>query len=105
MGRPGAGQYPVVMPWPDVLRELVGYTKYAQSLMPDPVSQPLVEMRRLIALDAARLRELLAHPRNDAIVSLLTSVEVAQPPEHTAPVENTTDTGRMLARMHSVIKT
>jgi hypothetical protein len=105
MGRPASGRYPVVMPWPDVLRELVGYTKYAQSLMPDPVSQPLVEMRRLVARDAARLRELLAHPTNDAIVTLLKSVEVAQPTEDTAPVEDATHTTHMLARMHSVINT
>jgi hypothetical protein len=105
MGRPGGGQYPVVMPWPDVLRELVGYTKYAQSLTPDPLSAPLVEMRRLIARDAARLKDLLAHVTNDAVVTLIQHGEVVPATEHAAPVENTTDTGHMLARMHSVINT
>jgi hypothetical protein len=107
MGRPGGGQYPVVMPWPDVLRELVGYTKYAQSLMPDPVSEPLVEMCRLIALDAARLKDLLANGRNDDVVTLIQHGEVVPATEHTTLGDDATHTSHanLLSRMHSVINT
>jgi hypothetical protein len=75
------------MPWLDVLRELVGYTKYAQSLMPDPVSAPLEEMRRLCALASAPLEEQLAHGRNDAVVTLLKNSEVVRPTPGAAQVE------------------
>jgi hypothetical protein len=76
--RPGSGRFPDVMPWVDVLRELVGYTKYAQSLLPDPVSAPLEEMRRLCKVASAPLEEQLAHPRNDALVTLLKNSEVVR---------------------------
>ena len=107
MGRPASGRYPVVMPWPDVLRELVGYTKYAQSLMPDTESAPLVEMRRLIARDAARLKDLLAHVTNDAVVTLIQHGEVVPATEHAAHGgdQTLTNPAQMLARMHSVINT
>jgi hypothetical protein len=76
MGRPASGRFPDVMPWVDVLRELVGYTKYAQSLLPDTVSAPLEEMRRLCKLASAPLEEQLAHARNDAVVTVLKNSEV-----------------------------
>jgi hypothetical protein len=76
MGRPASGRFPDVMPWLDVLRELVGYTKYAQSLMPDPVSAPLEEMRRLCKLASAPLEQQLAHARNEALVTVLKNSEV-----------------------------
>jgi len=88
MGRPASGQYADVIPWLDVLRELVGYAKYAQSLMPAPVSAPLEEMRRLCALEAARLQEQLKevpHSRNDALVTILKNSEVVKPTPDTAP--------------------
>ena len=96
-----------IMPWQQILRELVGYTKYVQSLLPDPVSAPLEEMRRLIALDAARLRELLANGRNDAVVTLIQHGEVVPATEHAAPGGDQTLTNptQMLARMHSLINT
>jgi hypothetical protein len=79
-GRPRPGfRFPDVMPWVDVLRELVGYTKYAQSLLPDPVSVPLEEMRRLCKIASAPLEAQLAHPRNDAVVTLLKNSEVVRP--------------------------
>ncbi len=77
--RPGSGRFPEVMPWIDVLRELVGYTKYAQSLLPDPVSAPLEEMRRLCKVASAQLEEQPSHPRNDAVVTMLKNSEVVRP--------------------------
>jgi hypothetical protein len=76
MGRPASGRFADVMPWLDVLRELVGYTKYAQSLMPDPVSAPLEEMRRLCKIARAPLEQQLAHARNEALVTVLKNSEV-----------------------------
>jgi hypothetical protein len=76
MGRPASGRFTDVMPWVDVLRELVGYTKYAQSLLPDPVSAPLEEMRRLCKLASAPLEQQLAHARNEALVTVLKNSEV-----------------------------
>jgi len=69
-----------IMPWQQILRELVGYTKYVQSLVPlQPAFHALAEMSRLCALDSVRLRaELhdLEHTRNDQMVSLLKESEI-----------------------------
>ncbi len=77
--KPGSGRFPDIMPWLDVLRELVGYTKYAQSLLPDPVSAPLEEMLRLCKLASAPWEQKLAHARNDAVVTVLKNSEVVRP--------------------------
>jgi hypothetical protein len=101
MGRPVSGRFPDVMPWLDVLRELVGYTKYAQSLMPDPVSAPLQEMRRLCVRARAPLEQQLAHARNEALVTVLKNIEVVRPTPGAAQVDARLT--RLLSRMREMI--
>jgi hypothetical protein len=103
MGRPASGRFPDVMPWLDVLRELVGYTKYAQSLMPDPVSAPLQEMRRLCVRARAPLEQKLAHVTNDALVTVLKNSEVVRPTPGVAQVDARLT--RLLSRMREMINT
>jgi hypothetical protein len=72
-----------LVPWLGVLRMLVGYTKYVQSLVaPAPPFQALDEMSRLLALESERLQQELQDliaQRTDETVQWLKDSEVPEP--------------------------
>jgi hypothetical protein len=104
-----------LLPWLDVLRELVGYTKYVQSLRPAPAFTALEEMSRLCALETARLAPLLRGLDDDrnyrAVTALMNSrtppTHPPHPPGGAEPDPHTASARlpRLLSRMHAVIKT
>ena len=88
-----------VKPWREVLRELAGYTKYAQArLTTQPTLDPLAEVRRLCTAARQQLQQKLTDLDTDRVARTVDLVK------HT--VETQTQKLRLLCcRMQSLLNT
>jgi hypothetical protein len=95
------------MPWLQVLRELVGYTKYAESLVPAdrrPAASVLVETAAYCTRQRQHLQERLARRGDD--LTLATHALAKSKFEQEPGTQKKTAKLRLLhARMHSLINT
>ena len=103
-----------VMPWLDILRELVGYTKYVQAQADAvahqrPAFYALAELRHQCEVEMAKARQRLADlmdQRHEATVTFLKEGEVQ---EHSTAGRPHTDSDsllpRLLSRMQAVLNT
>jgi hypothetical protein len=106
-----------VMSWIDILRELVGYTKYVQAqatrqLREEPAFYALSELRRLCELETTKTRQALKDLTNRRLEATVTFLKEAEVQEHTDAPPHTdldltqqTRVTRLLSRMRSVMNT
>jgi hypothetical protein len=98
-----------LMPWADILCELVGYTRYAEALVPDrPPVSVLTEMRDYCTHNRTRLQARLDTLKRDKQLAIFDMAERPKEPPaepHTAPEAQTAPLRLLRWCMFSVINT